>query len=61
MQAALVHTPVFEAERLYAQADELERAAKSWNYINGPTRDVACNLLDAAEALRKAARLIRRA
>lgn len=51
---------VFQAERLYAQADELEMAAKSWNYVNGPHRDVAGQLLDAAEALRKAARLIRR-
>jgi hypothetical protein len=60
MQAALISTQIFEAERLYAQADELEKAAKSWNYVNGPTRDVAGQLLDAAEALRKAARLIRR-
>ncbi len=60
MQAALISTQVFQAERLYAQADELEQAAKSWNYVNGPSRDVAVNLLDAAEALRKAARLIRR-
>ena len=53
-------SPVFEAERLHAQADELEQAAKTWNYVNGPTRGVAGNLLDAAEALRKAARLIHR-
>jgi hypothetical protein len=61
MQATVMtSSQVFEAERLYSQADELEQAAKSWNYVNGPHRDVAGNLLDAAEALRKAARLIRR-
>jgi hypothetical protein len=60
MQAVAVSSQIFEAERLYAQADELEMAAKSWNYVNGTHRDVAGQLLDAAEALRKAARLIRR-
>lgn len=60
MQAGVALRPL-EAGVLYAQADELERAAKTWVYVNGATRDVAGNLMDAAEALRKAARIIRRA
>lgn len=59
MQASLARP--LESAHLYAQADELEMAAKGWLYVNGSARDVAANLLDAAEALRKAARLIRRA
>lgn len=60
MLASLVQTELTAVD-LFEQASELDAEAKAWRFVNGWGSPVEAKLIEAAEALRRAARELARA